>query len=53
MEHPFDLVNPFGIPSGEMKLIGKFSVYNVFASIATSVVSGIPIESYYRFSLKK
>ena len=27
----------------KMKMIGKFSVYNVLASIATAVVAGIPL----------
>ena len=39
----FDLINPFGSHQVKMKMIGKFSVYNVLASIATSVVAGIPL----------
>ena len=39
----FDLINPFGSHQVKMKMIGKFSVYNVFASIAASVVAGVPL----------
>ncbi len=39
----FDLINPFGSHQVKMKMIGKFSVYNVLASIATSVVAGVPL----------
>ena len=46
----FDLINPFGTHQVKMKMIGKFSVYNVLASIATSVVAGVPLQSYDLFS---
>lgn len=40
----FDLVSPFGIHRMTIQLIGKFSIYNVLASIGASLVSGIPLE---------
>ncbi|WP_071395431.1 UDP-N-acetylmuramoyl-L-alanyl-D-glutamate--2,6-diaminopimelate ligase [Bacillus tuaregi] len=36
----FTLVSPLGVHQVNMKLIGKFSVYNVLASLAAAVVSG-------------
>lgn len=39
----FELWSPLGTYSINMKLIGKFSVYNVLASIAAAFVSGVPI----------
>ncbi len=41
----FQLQSPFGVLPIDMKLMGKFSVYNVLAAIATSAVSGIAIDS--------
>ena len=41
----FDLHSPFGIKKVSMQLIGKFSVYNVLASMAAGVVSGVDIDS--------
>jgi UDP-N-acetylmuramoyl-L-alanyl-D-glutamate--2,6-diaminopimelate ligase len=41
----FDLVSPFGKHEVQMKLIGKFSVYNALASIATAALSGISMEN--------
>ena len=40
----FDLQSPFGNHHVEMKLIGKFNVYNVLASIAATTVSKVPIQ---------
>ncbi|WP_077620940.1 UDP-N-acetylmuramoyl-L-alanyl-D-glutamate--2,6-diaminopimelate ligase [Bacillus sinesaloumensis] len=39
----FDLITPFGSYGVKMKLIGLFSVYNVLAAIATSIISRISI----------
>ncbi|MBM4764025.1 UDP-N-acetylmuramoyl-L-alanyl-D-glutamate--2,6-diaminopimelate ligase [Bacillus sp. B15-48] len=39
----FDLVTPFGIEKLSMQLIGKFSIYNVLASVGACLVSGIPL----------
>ncbi|MFC4320277.1 UDP-N-acetylmuramoyl-L-alanyl-D-glutamate--2,6-diaminopimelate ligase [Litchfieldia salsa] len=39
----FELITPFESQSVSMKLIGKFSVYNVLASITACLVSGIPL----------
>jgi UDP-N-acetylmuramoyl-L-alanyl-D-glutamate--2,6-diaminopimelate ligase len=39
----FDLVTPHEIKKVKMKLIGKFSVYNVLAAIAACLVSDIPL----------
>jgi UDP-N-acetylmuramoyl-L-alanyl-D-glutamate--2,6-diaminopimelate ligase len=39
----FDLITPHGVEKISMQLIGKFSVYNVLASIAASLVSGISL----------
>lgn len=41
----FDLVSPLGTQRVSMQLIGKFSVYNVLASIGAALVSGIPLEN--------
>lgn len=41
----FQLQSPFGVRAIHMKLMGKFSVYNVLAAIATGVVSGIGMDS--------
>lgn len=40
----FTLVTPTDSYNITMKLVGKFSVYNVLASIATALVAGIAIE---------
>ena len=40
----FELISPFGSYSVSMQLIGKFSVYNVLASIGAGIATGIPIE---------
>ncbi|WP_423409957.1 UDP-N-acetylmuramoyl-L-alanyl-D-glutamate--2,6-diaminopimelate ligase [Heyndrickxia sp. MSNUG] len=40
----FDLVSPFGIRRVNIQLIGKFSIYNVLASIGAALVSGLPLE---------
>jgi UDP-N-acetylmuramoyl-L-alanyl-D-glutamate--2,6-diaminopimelate ligase len=40
----FDLQSPLGNHHIEMKLIGKFNVYNVLASIAATTVSKIPLK---------
>ncbi|WP_102271549.1 UDP-N-acetylmuramoyl-L-alanyl-D-glutamate--2,6-diaminopimelate ligase [Cytobacillus massiliigabonensis] len=40
----FELISPFGIHNVSMQLIGKFSVYNVLASIGAGIATGIPIE---------
>lgn len=40
----FDLISPFGEHHVSLKLIGKFNVYNVLASIGASIVSNIPIQ---------
>ncbi|UQD51616.1 UDP-N-acetylmuramoyl-L-alanyl-D-glutamate--2,6-diaminopimelate ligase [Bacillus methanolicus] len=40
----FDLITPFGVEKISMKLIGKFSVYNVLASIGACLVSGISLK---------
>ncbi|MTH52634.1 UDP-N-acetylmuramoyl-L-alanyl-D-glutamate--2,6-diaminopimelate ligase [Bacillus mangrovi] len=40
----FKLVTPFGTRCMKLKLIGKFSVYNVLAAISACLVSGIPLE---------
>lgn len=39
----FDLTTPTETVSVEMKLIGKFSVYNVLAATAACLVSGLPL----------
>jgi UDP-N-acetylmuramoyl-L-alanyl-D-glutamate--2,6-diaminopimelate ligase len=41
----FQLQSPFGVRQIHLKLMGKFSVYNVLAAIAVSAVSGIAIDS--------
>ncbi|PLR97381.1 UDP-N-acetylmuramoyl-L-alanyl-D-glutamate--2,6-diaminopimelate ligase [Bacillus sp. T33-2] len=40
----FDLISPFGSRRITLQLIGKFSVYNVLASIGTAMVLGIPLD---------
>ncbi|EIJ81596.1 UDP-N-acetylmuramoylalanyl-D-glutamate--2,6-diaminopimelate ligase [Bacillus methanolicus PB1] len=40
----FDLITPHGVEKISMKLIGKFSVYNVLASIGACLVSGISLK---------
>lgn len=40
----FELISPFGINKVSLQLIGKFSVYNVLASLGAAVASGIPID---------
>ncbi len=40
----FDLVSPFGSHQVNMKMIGKFSVYNVLASITAAAVAGVPLK---------
>ncbi len=44
----FQLVLPTGTYPITIKLIGKFSVYNVLASTAAALVSGIPISDIIR-----
>lgn len=39
----FELKTPSGIEKVSMKLIGKFNIYNVLASIASGLVYGIPL----------
>ena len=39
----FDLLTPYGIQNISMQLIGKFSVYNVLASVAAALASGIQL----------
>ncbi len=39
----FDLITPFGTQHVRMKMIGKFSVYNMLASITAAAVAGIPL----------
>jgi UDP-N-acetylmuramoyl-L-alanyl-D-glutamate--2,6-diaminopimelate ligase len=40
----FDLVSPFGVKKVNIQLIGKFSIYNVLASIGAAVVSGLSLD---------
>lgn len=40
----FDLVSPFGINHVSLKLIGKFSIYNVLAALGAALTSKIPLE---------
>lgn len=40
----FELVSPVGIHKVNIQLIGKFSIYNVLASIGAAILSGIPID---------
>jgi UDP-N-acetylmuramoyl-L-alanyl-D-glutamate--2,6-diaminopimelate ligase len=40
----FELVTPLGIRKVNIQLIGKFSIYNVLASIGAGLVSGLPLE---------
>lgn len=44
----FDLVTPGGNYPLKIQLIGKFSVYNVLASVAAALASGVSIESIIR-----
>lgn len=41
----FELVSPYGIHKVSIQLVGKFSVYNVLASLGAALCSGIPLES--------
>ncbi|WP_108669893.1 UDP-N-acetylmuramoyl-L-alanyl-D-glutamate--2,6-diaminopimelate ligase [Peribacillus acanthi] len=41
----FSLMTPYGAMDVNMKLIGKFSVYNVLAAITVSLCSGLPLAS--------
>ncbi|MBS2968875.1 UDP-N-acetylmuramoyl-L-alanyl-D-glutamate--2,6-diaminopimelate ligase [Metabacillus sp. KIGAM252] len=41
----FLLQTPYGSRNMKLKLIGKFSVYNVLAAIGACLVSGIPLET--------
>lgn len=41
----FDLISPTGIYKVTVQLVGKFSVYNVLASIGAAICSRIPIEN--------
>ncbi|TKC18570.1 UDP-N-acetylmuramoyl-L-alanyl-D-glutamate--2,6-diaminopimelate ligase [Robertmurraya kyonggiensis] len=41
----FELESPFGLHKVSMQLVGKFSVYNVLASLGAALASGIPLES--------
>ncbi|MBE4908824.1 UDP-N-acetylmuramoyl-L-alanyl-D-glutamate--2,6-diaminopimelate ligase [Bacillus luteolus] len=41
----FTLVTPFGLKTVKTKLVGKFSVYNILASVATCLYSGVPLET--------
>lgn len=40
----FDLITPFGIEKLSIQLIGRFSVYNVLASVAVALVYGVPLK---------
>lgn len=44
----FELLTPLGKYKVAMQLVGKFSVYNVLASIGAALVSGIPLEQAIR-----
>lgn len=44
----FELVTPFGTVPMKMKLVGKFSVYNVLAAVAAALVSGVDIKTIVR-----
>lgn len=41
----FDLLSPFGKNHVSLKLVGKFSIYNVLAALGAAIVSKIPLES--------
>lgn len=41
----FELISPLGIREVNIQLIGKFSIYNVLASIGAALVSGLPLEN--------
>ncbi|AYV65915.1 UDP-N-acetylmuramoyl-L-alanyl-D-glutamate--2,6-diaminopimelate ligase [Niallia circulans] len=40
----FDLHTPLGIHSVQLKMVGKFNVYNTLASIGAAIASNIPME---------
>jgi UDP-N-acetylmuramoyl-L-alanyl-D-glutamate--2,6-diaminopimelate ligase len=40
----FDLASPFGVKKVNIQLIGKFSIYNVLASIGAALVSGLLLD---------
>lgn len=40
----FDLHSPLGIHSVQLKMVGKFNVYNTLASIGAAIASNIPME---------
>ncbi len=40
----FELLSPFGVHKVSIQLIGKFSVYNVLASLGAALCSGYPLE---------
>lgn len=40
----FDLVSTFAVKKVNIQLIGKFSIYNVLASIGAALVSGLPLD---------
>ncbi|WP_077211432.1 UDP-N-acetylmuramoyl-L-alanyl-D-glutamate--2,6-diaminopimelate ligase [Bacillus dakarensis] len=40
----FDLISPFGTNKVSLQLIGKFSVYNVLASLGAAIASCIPLD---------
>jgi UDP-N-acetylmuramoyl-L-alanyl-D-glutamate--2,6-diaminopimelate ligase len=40
----FRLISPLGVDQVQTKLIGKFNVYNILASIAAAMVSGISLQ---------
>ncbi|RXY99360.1 UDP-N-acetylmuramoyl-L-alanyl-D-glutamate--2,6-diaminopimelate ligase [Fictibacillus sp. S7] len=44
----FTLVTPFEEKQVSLKLVGKFSVYNVLAAVSATLLSGIPIDSIIR-----
>lgn len=41
----FTLVTPFGQNTVKTQLVGKFSIYNILASVATCLYSNIPLDS--------
>ena len=40
----FDLHSPFGTHQVQLKMVGKFNVYNSLASIGAAITSNIPLE---------
>lgn len=40
----FELISPFGLHKVSIQLVGKFSVYNVLASLGAALCSNIPLE---------